>query len=91
MYVVYHGPVGLQRIANKVHVIAQIFKSSVENLGYKLSNSTFFDTITLDVSVAGSAQVVSQKVRGSTFVVLMISMSVSHSTKALLKQIWRLL
>ncbi len=58
MYVVYHGPVGLQRIANKVHVIAQIFKSSVENLGYKLSNSTFFDTITLDVSVAGGAQAV---------------------------------
>ncbi|KAK0465599.1 glycine dehydrogenase-like protein [Desarmillaria tabescens] len=56
MYAVYHGPVGLQRIANKVHVTAQVFKSSVENLGYKLLNPAFFDTITLDVSVAGGAE-----------------------------------
>ncbi|KAK0481698.1 glycine cleavage system P-protein-domain-containing protein [Armillaria novae-zelandiae] len=52
MYVVYHGPVGLQRIANKVHYLTRIFKSSVENLGYKLSNSSFFDTITLGRSRA---------------------------------------
>ncbi|RXW24006.1 hypothetical protein EST38_g1842 [Candolleomyces aberdarensis] len=54
MYAVYHGPEGLDRIANKVHGFAQVFKSSVESFGYKVENTTFFDTLTLDVTGAAS-------------------------------------
>jgi glycine dehydrogenase len=50
MYAVYHGPAGLKRIAAKVHGFTQVLKSSVEQFGYKVINSAFFDTLTLDVS-----------------------------------------
>lgn len=51
MYAVYHGPVGLERIAKKVHFFTQILKSSVERLGFRVLNaSSYFDTLTIDVS-----------------------------------------
>ncbi|KAI1789821.1 glycine dehydrogenase [Ganoderma leucocontextum] len=52
MYAVYHGPVNLQRIAQKVHGLTQIVKSAVERYGYKAVSCQFFDTITLNVSGA---------------------------------------
>ncbi|KAJ7170055.1 glycine cleavage system P-protein-domain-containing protein [Mycena filopes] len=59
MYAVYHGPTGLKQIADKVHAFTQILLNSVEAFGYKATNESFFDTLTLDVaSVAGSAAAV---------------------------------
>lgn len=58
MYAVYHGPIGIKRIADKVHLLTQVFKTSAESLGYKVVNRNFFDTITLDVSSVGSANAV---------------------------------
>lgn len=55
MYAVYHGSDGLQRIAQKVHKFTQIFKSTVEEMGYKSIHDSFFDTVTLDVSGVTSA------------------------------------
>ncbi len=52
MYAVYHGPLNLQRIAQKVHGLTHTIKSSVESFGYKAINFQFFDTLTLDVSGA---------------------------------------
>lgn len=54
MYAVYHGPINLQRIAQKVHGLTQIVKLAVERYGYKAVSSQFFDTITLDVSDAAN-------------------------------------
>ncbi|KAK7465389.1 glycine decarboxylase subunit P [Stygiomarasmius scandens] len=53
MYAVYHGPDGLQRIADKVHGFTQVFKSAIESIGYKVSNTTYFDTVTVDVAAVG--------------------------------------
>lgn len=59
MYAVYHGPVGLRQIANKVHGLTQALKYSVEQLGFKVVNTEFFDTLTIDVTGAvKDAQVV---------------------------------
>ncbi|EAU92798.1 glycine dehydrogenase [Coprinopsis cinerea okayama7 len=55
MYAVYHGPEGLKRIARKVHGFTQVFKNSVEAMGYKTENPVFFDTLTLDVTGATSS------------------------------------
>lgn len=52
MYAVYHGPVGLKRIAEKVNALTQILKSLVEKHGYKATNANFFDTLTFDVTGA---------------------------------------
>ncbi|KAI3622534.1 glycine dehydrogenase GLYDH [Moniliophthora roreri] len=54
MYAVYHGPVGLKNIANKVHGFTRVFKNTVEKFGYQAVNSTFFDTVTLKVKNAES-------------------------------------
>ncbi|KZT02440.1 glycine dehydrogenase [Laetiporus sulphureus 93-53] len=55
MYAVYHGPDGLKRIAQKVHALAQILKSQVEQFGYKAINTEFFDTLTFDVTGAAKS------------------------------------
>ena len=45
MYSVYHGPKGLQYIANKVHASAATLANELKKLGYKQTNTAFFDTI----------------------------------------------
>lgn len=47
MYAVYHGPKGLEFIANKVHNTAVTLATSLEKLGFKQANETFFDTIAI--------------------------------------------
>jgi glycine dehydrogenase len=45
MYAVYHGPKGLQYIANKVHASAVTLADALNKLGVYQTNSAFFDTI----------------------------------------------
>lgn len=47
MYAVYHGPKGLEYIANKVHNTAITTEKALEKLGVKQTNATYFDTIQL--------------------------------------------
>ncbi|KAF7303298.1 Glycine cleavage system P protein [Mycena kentingensis (nom. inval.)] len=59
MYAVYHGPVGLKQIADKVHSLTEVLLNAVESFGYKAINDTFFDTLTIDVSgAAGNSDAV---------------------------------
>jgi glycine dehydrogenase len=45
MYAVFHGPKGLQYIANKVHASAATLSNALEKLGLQQTNTAFFDTI----------------------------------------------
>jgi glycine dehydrogenase len=45
MYAVYHGPKGLQNIANKVHASATTLADALNKLGVYQTNEAFFDTI----------------------------------------------
>lgn len=45
MYAVYHGPKGLQYIADKVHTTAVTTAEALNKLGVYQTNSAFFDTI----------------------------------------------
>ncbi len=45
MYAVYHGPKGLQYIADKVHASAATLANALEKLGLQQTNTAFFDTI----------------------------------------------
>ena len=47
MYAVYHGPKGLQYIANKVHSSAVTLADALNKLGVYQTNSAFFDTISV--------------------------------------------
>ncbi len=45
MYTVYHGAEGLQQIAQQIHQSTISLAQGIENLGFTLAHSVFFDTI----------------------------------------------
>ncbi|RYD67810.1 MAG: glycine dehydrogenase (aminomethyl-transferring), partial [Verrucomicrobiaceae bacterium] len=49
MYAVYHGPSGLRRIAQRVHVYAGLLAQGLRQLGYKVGAEPFFDTLRIDL------------------------------------------
>ncbi len=60
MYAVYHGPVGLRRIAQRVHRFTAILAAGLTQLGYKLVNTTYFDTLTINVDNAAALHAAAQ-------------------------------
>jgi len=49
MYAVYHGPVGLRKIASEVHNQARAVEAALVELGYKNVNLAYFDTLKIHV------------------------------------------
>jgi glycine dehydrogenase len=49
MYAVYHGPVGLKKIAQRVHLTANAINNALKKAGIKQLNNLFFDTLTFEV------------------------------------------
>lgn len=47
MYAVYHGPQGLKRIAERVAAYTAIFVQGLKALGYEITNSGAFDSVTI--------------------------------------------
>jgi glycine dehydrogenase len=52
-YAIYHGPEGLQEIAGRVHALARVASREITNAGFKVNESEFFDTFTVDTSSKG--------------------------------------
>ena len=48
MYAVYHGPQGLQRIAQRVHLLTSVLAEGLRLNNVKIVNKTWFDTLTLN-------------------------------------------
>jgi len=51
-YAMWHGPKGLKKIADRVHSFTSIFASAVNAVGHKVSNQSYFDTLTINVGQA---------------------------------------
>jgi glycine cleavage system P protein (glycine dehydrogenase) len=49
MYAIYHGPKGLRAIAERIHNLAGILEFELSKLGFKQTNSLFFDTLKVDL------------------------------------------
>jgi glycine dehydrogenase len=49
MYAVYHGPEGLTRIARRVHGLTRVLAAGLVRFGHRLSQATFFDTLTVEL------------------------------------------
>ncbi|MBT1157176.1 aminomethyl-transferring glycine dehydrogenase [Aminobacter anthyllidis] len=49
MYAIFHGPEGLQAIAQSIHRKTVRLAKGLEELGFKVSPEAFFDTITVEV------------------------------------------
>jgi glycine dehydrogenase len=50
MYAQYHGPDGLRNIATHIHKSACTLSYAIKNLGYRQINTTFFDTLKIDLN-----------------------------------------
>ena len=48
MYAVYHGPEGLQRIAQRVHMLTCILAKGLTSKNLTIKNKYWFDTLTID-------------------------------------------
>ncbi|MCX7550745.1 aminomethyl-transferring glycine dehydrogenase [Xanthomarina sp. F2636L] len=52
MYAVYHGPKGLEFIAKRVHSTATTVSNAIEKLGFKQTNTSYFDTISIQADAS---------------------------------------
>ncbi len=52
MYAVYHGPVGLQRMARRVATLTAILAAGLKQLGHEVANASAFDTLTINTGDA---------------------------------------
>ena len=50
MYAVYHGPDGLKKIAQRIHVLTAAVARGLKTIGVKVLNDHFFDTITFEIA-----------------------------------------
>jgi len=49
MYAVYHGPEGLKNIADRIFRYSSVFAEGMSEMGFRILNETFFDTLTIEV------------------------------------------
>jgi glycine dehydrogenase len=49
MYGVYHGPKGIRQIAERINILAGVLATEVLKYGYAQLNSTYFDTVRIEV------------------------------------------
>jgi glycine dehydrogenase len=57
LYAVYHGPEGLKKIAERVHVLTQILAAGLTKLGYKVSSQNYFDTVCVELVGKSAAEI----------------------------------
>ncbi|MEP7237715.1 MAG: aminomethyl-transferring glycine dehydrogenase [Ferruginibacter sp.] len=50
MYAVYHGPEGLKKIAQRIHVLTAAIARGLQSIGIKVLTENFFDTMTFEVA-----------------------------------------
>jgi len=48
MYGVYHGAAGIKAIAERIHLFTAILATGLQQLGYEVTNQSFFDTIRVE-------------------------------------------
>ena len=67
MYAVYHGPKGLEHIANSVHNTASTLANALTKLGLEQKNSSFFDTLQIKVNASKVKQIAEKHQVKATF------------------------
>jgi glycine dehydrogenase len=70
MYAVYHGPQGLQTIANRIHRLTGMLVEGLKSAGIEVLTATFFDTVLVktDKTAAGyNFRQVAKGVQGISF------------------------
>ncbi|MBE9043050.1 aminomethyl-transferring glycine dehydrogenase [Pleurocapsales cyanobacterium LEGE 10410] len=58
MYAVYHGAAGIKAIAERIHQLTVTLATGLEQLGYEVTNQSFFDTIRIDTGTTNAADLI---------------------------------
>ena len=66
-YAVFHGPVGLRAIAERVHFLTNRLARALKAAGAKVSPKAFFDTITVEVGVGQAGILAAARHEGLNF------------------------
>jgi glycine dehydrogenase len=72
MYAVYNGPKGVRKIAERVHSLTSAFVSLCAKGGLKVTNSSFFDTVVVEVG-AKKAQALAEAAEAQGILVRVVS------------------
>jgi glycine dehydrogenase len=57
-YAIYHGPEGLTRIAQRVHLLARLLAAGLGKLGCQVGQAPFFDTVRVELGARPAAPIV---------------------------------
>ncbi len=92
MYAVYHGPVGLRRIAQRVAALTAVLAQGLLAMGYRSANASAFDTLTLDTGdatslIAANALSAGANLRFASNISLSVSLD-ETSTRADVQALW---
>jgi glycine dehydrogenase len=55
MYGVYHGAAGIKAIASRIHLLTATLATGLRQLGYEVTNQSFFDTIRVETGENSAA------------------------------------
>lgn len=58
MYAVYHGPEGVRRIGERVHLLTKVLAAGLTKLGFDCGKHAVFDTLRIACGKRGSADVI---------------------------------
>jgi glycine dehydrogenase len=58
MYAVYHGPAGLRRIAERTHLLTEMLRTRLRQLGYTANQGPVFDTLKISGGPRSQQQIV---------------------------------
>ncbi|UPQ77898.1 aminomethyl-transferring glycine dehydrogenase [Flavobacterium azooxidireducens] len=86
MYAVFHGPKGLQYIADKVHASAVTLAEALNKLGVYQTNTAFFDTISVKAD-ASKVKAIAEKHEVNFFYVDVETISISINETTSIKDI----
>jgi glycine dehydrogenase len=67
MYAVYHGPYGLKKIAQRIHVLTAAIARGLQQIGIKVRTADFFDTITFEVADLSAFKKVAENNKANFF------------------------
>ncbi|MDQ8179471.1 aminomethyl-transferring glycine dehydrogenase [Pelagicoccus sp. SDUM812005] len=59
-YAVYHGPVGLRNIAQRIQLLTSLSVELLQNSGYAIAEGCRFDTIVVDLSADDAASILAK-------------------------------
>ncbi len=94
MYAVYHGPVGLTRIARRVATYTAILARGLQVLGHQLANSSAFDTLSIhtgDTTAAVLARATQARINLRPFQRDRVAISLDETTtRDDLRNLWAL-